>query len=135
MPAKRFKIEFFDGNGIKHTISLEGDVHKDKIIQVLDYVELMGGVHSSNVLNSNLVDSDKKFHRIRNLVISNFSGRVFKSRDVQASYSEIYGEKISLSTVSTYLSRLVDRGILSRGGSSGEWQYAVSSNIGGSLGY
>lgn len=133
MPARRFKIEFFDGNGIKHTISLEGDVHKDKIVQVLDYVELMGGVHDSNVFN--LKDSDKKFHRIRNLVISNFSGRVFKSKDVQASYTEIYGEKISLSTVSTYLSRLVDRGILSRGGSSGEWQYAVSSNIGGSLGY
>jgi predicted transcriptional regulator len=132
MPARRFKIEFFDGNGIKHTISLEGEVPKEKIVQVLDYVELMGGVHSSNVLN--LQDSDKKFHRIRNLVISNFSGKVFKSKDVQASYSEVYGEKIPLSTVSTYLSRLVDRGILSRGGSSGEWHYAVSSSINGSLG-
>jgi len=43
LPTKRFKIEFLDDHGIKHTLSLEGNVPKEKISQILDYVELMGG--------------------------------------------------------------------------------------------
>ncbi len=126
MPSKRFKIEFYDDNGIKHNISLEGNVHKEKIVQIMDYVELMGGI--KNINPPQVTNSENKFFRIKNLVLSNYSDKVFTSKDIQISYFESYGDDIPLSTVSTYLSRLADRGVLNRGGSSGEWHYALSSS-------
>ena len=125
MPGKRVKIEFYDGSGVKHTITLEGDISRSKISQVLDYVELMGGTSPEppSQLKNNL---DSKFDRLKRIILSEFTDKIFNSKDVQAAYIESYGERIPLSTVSTYLSRLADRGFLNRGGSSGEWHYAIS---------
>lgn len=125
MATKKFKIEFYDDGGTRHTISLEGNVQKKKIVQILDYVELMGGVKSS--IPTKITNSDNKFIRIKNLVLSNYPSKIFSSKDIQVSYFEHFGENIPLSTASTYLSRLVDRGLLNRGGSSSEWHYALSS--------
>ncbi|MGC8848896.1 MAG: hypothetical protein ACP5K1_04805 [Candidatus Bathyarchaeia archaeon] len=125
MPGKRVKIEFYDGSGVKHTIILDGDISRSKISQVLDYVELMGG-SSPEPLPQLKGHMDSKFERLKRLVLSEFIDKIFNSRDVQAAYLEAYGEEIPLSTVSTYLSRLADRGLLNRGGSSGDWHYAVS---------
>ncbi len=84
-----------------------------------------GSLHnSSNIIKKNV--SDSKFNRVRRLVLNEFSGKIFNSRDAQVSYFDAYQEKIPLSTISTYLSRLSDRGLLNRGGSSGEWHYALA---------
>ncbi|MBS7645353.1 MAG: hypothetical protein QW569_05290 [Candidatus Bathyarchaeia archaeon] len=125
LPGKRVKIEFYDGSGVKHTIILDGDISRSKISQVLDYVELMGGA-SPEPLPQLRGRLDSKFERLKRLVLSEFIDKIFNSRDVQAAYLEAYGERIPLSTVSTYLSRLADRGLLNRGGSPGDWNYAVS---------
>jgi hypothetical protein len=125
LPGKRVKIEFYDGSGVKHTIILDGDISRSKISQVLDYVELMGGASPEPVprVRDRL---ESKFERLKRLILSEFIDKIFNSRDVQAAYLEAYGETIPLSTVSTYLSRLADRGLLNRGGSSGDWHYAIS---------
>lgn len=90
----------------------------------------MGGVQKLNNFSdiNTLKESENKFIKIKNLILSNFSDKVFTSKNIQTFYFDFFNEKISLSTVSTYLSRLVDKGILHRGGSSGTWHYAVSSN-------
>lgn len=125
MPTKRFKIEFFDDHGIKHSLSLEGNVPKEKISQILDYVELMGGTAPiSN--NIDLSKKDSKFEKIKKVIISQYSDKIFTSKNIQNSFQELFGESIPLSTISTYLSRLADKGFLNRGGSSGEWHYALS---------
>lgn len=125
LPTNRFKVEFFDGSGVKHSISLNGDVSREKINQILDYVELMGGTKSTK---NNLTPAynDTKFERIRKIIVSNFSDKVFISKEIQATYLEYFNDTIPLSTIATYLSRLVDKGFLHRGGSSGEWHYALS---------
>jgi len=121
------KIEFLDESGIKHTISLEGDVSRDKMSQIIDYVELMGGAsHNNSSKYINQKYSNNKFERIKQMILQDFNNKVFSSKDIQFLYSDTYGEKINLSTVSTYLSRLFDRGFLNRGGSSGDWRYAVA---------
>ena len=125
LSKKKIKIEFFDSSDIKHTISLDGEVSKDKISQVLDYIDLMGGT-THDIPAVMKKDISNKFDRVKKLVLSEFSDKIFNSKGVQSEYFKVYDERIPLSTVSTYLSRLVDKGFLSRGGSSGEWNYAFT---------
>jgi len=125
LPTKRFKIEFLDDHGIKHTLSLEGNVPKEKISQILDYVELMGGTQPV-ANNIDLSKKDSRFEKIKKVIISQYQDKIFTSKNVQGSFRELLGEDVPHSTISTYLSRLVDKGFLNRGGSSGEWHYALS---------
>ncbi|MEM3507612.1 MAG: hypothetical protein QW589_00195 [Candidatus Bathyarchaeia archaeon] len=129
MPAKKVKIEFFDEEGTKHTIVLDGNLSREKISKVLDYMELMGGTSTPNLKEGSLFLSSNKFDRIKTLVLTHFSDRIFSSKDVKDAYFHVFGEGISLSVVSTYLSRLVDKGILNRAGSPSEWKYAIKSKV------
>jgi hypothetical protein len=126
MSGKKIKIEFFDNDGIKHTIALEGAISREKITKILDYVELMGGTYlteNSQVAHQN----DNKFERVKKLLY-NFYDKIFVSKDVQKAYFDIYGELLPLSTISTYLSRLTDKNFLVRTGSSGEWRYTLTKS-------
>ncbi|MGQ9544104.1 MAG: hypothetical protein ACUVTM_08560 [Candidatus Bathyarchaeia archaeon] len=128
MSTRRVKIEFFDKEGIKHTMTIEGHITREKVGKVLDYIELMGGVEKVSP-GAGFMSSPfgNRFERVRSLILSHLSDRTFLSKDVQQLYKTLYGEDVPLSTVSTYLSRLVDRGLLSRSGSSFEWRYSVGS--------
>jgi len=123
VPARKVKVEFFDDMGTKHTITLEGALTKEKIGRVLDYVELMGRLPNSPGDGSHQ-SSRQKFERMRD-ILSDFRGRAFKSSDIQRVYEETHGESIGLSTVCTYLSRFVERGVVIRTGSSAEWLYTM----------
>lgn len=128
LPAHRVKIDFYDKEGIKHTMAIEGRVTRDKVGKVLDYIELMGGVEGSPS-NTNFIhkSTNNRFDKLLSLVLTHFPGRTFISKDVQKAYKSIYQDEVPLSTISTYLSRLVDRGVLTRDGSSFEWKYTVKS--------
>ncbi len=128
MRNKKIKIEFFDNDGVKHTIALEGSISRDKIARILDYVELMGGIYSAEKPSSLIQEDNNKFEKVKRLLLYNFSDKIFVSKDVQKAYLEFYGESLSLSTVSTYLSRLADRNFLVKTGSPGEWRYALAKN-------
>jgi hypothetical protein len=128
MNGKKIKIEFFDSDGVKHTIALEGSISREKIAKILDYVELMGGAYSSEKPSLSQIQEDNKFEKVKKLLLYNFSDKIFVSKDVQKAYFDFYGESISLSTISTYLSRLADRNFLVKTGSSGEWRYALAKN-------
>ncbi len=123
MPAQRVKIEFYDEGGTKHTLCIEGSLSKEKVLKVLDYVELMGRLPQTP-LHSLEAATKSKFDIIRELATA-YTNRPFKSQDMVQKYEERYGNRISLSTVSTYLSRLVDRGVLERSGSSDGWTYVI----------
>jgi hypothetical protein len=119
-------MEFYDKEGIKHTMAIEGRVTRDKVGKVLDYIELMGGVEgvtpSTNFIQK---PTNNRFDRLLSLVLTHFTGQSFLSKDVQKTYKSIHEDEVPLSTISTYLSRLVDRGVLTRDGSSFEWKYTI----------
>ncbi len=128
MPAHRVKIEFYDKEGIKHTMAIEGRVTREKVGKVLDYVELMGGVDGSYPTTRLIQRSlNNRFEKTLSLVFSHFSDKTFLSKDLQRTYNSVYSEDVPLSTISTYLSRLVERGVLTRSGSTFEWRYSVKS--------
>lgn len=128
LPTKKVKVDFMDEEGTKHSISIDGYITREKVAKILDYVELMGGAPRTNSLTE--FSSPKNlFERIQEIIRSYLPDKMFISKDVKELYKEIYGDSINLSTISTYLSRLVDKGILIRSGSSYEWKYVLKSSM------
>jgi len=129
MPARKMRVEISDGSGDRYTITFEGQVTREKALRLLDLVELLGGMPTVN-LGWNRSTSDlSKIDKIRLVVEKSFSIGWFSSRDIQSAYEEEFKEPISLSTVSTYLSRMADRGILAKNGVSNRRRYKIMTDV------
>jgi hypothetical protein len=119
---KRIKLEFFDRAGVKHSISIEGDLTVDKVNKLLEYAEIVGG-GSHPAMPTGVQDS--KINRLLDVINTRLAGRSFDSRELWRAYRENWGDEFTLGGVSTYLARLVDRGTLEREGSPAHWTYKL----------
>lgn len=133
MPAKKIRVELFDSEGNRYTIAFEGQITRDKAIRLLDLVELLGGMpneaQNHNIQNLAVGVASSRFDKVRSVIQKNFPVIWFSSRDVQSIYEQEYKEPISLSTASTYLSRLTNKGWLQRAGESNSLKYKLVPNI------
>ena len=142
---KKIKIELEDDDGGKYNLSLEGNLSKDKIQKVLQLVESLNmskedpialenkpGYNPSNNNNNILKDTNKIDpslnsieSRIWALIEKNFAFSSFTSSNVTDSYEILYGEKLQLSLISTYLSRYFEKNKLMRSKRGKEWIYKL----------
>ena len=120
---KKIKLEFFDRAGVKHTLSIEGDVSPEKVTRLLEYAEIVAGAHHPPSSTGQLHDT--KIKRLLDVASTEFADQPFDSRQLWQRYRDAWGDEFSLGAVSTYLSRLVDRGVLVRDGSSAHWLYRL----------
>jgi hypothetical protein len=125
MPARKMRVEVYDGSGNRYTITFEGHITREKAVRLLDLVELLGGIPGENPGWEDPASKLSKFDRVRRVVEKRFPIVWFTSREVQSMYEQGFKEPISLSTVSTYLSRMVDRGILAESGMSNRRRYRI----------
>jgi len=125
MSARKMRLEIFDSQGNRYTITCEGNVNKEKMLHLLDLAELVGGVKEENEgwRRTSLVNT--KFDKIHAVVERHFPLGWFSSQDVQKVCEQELHENLRLSTVSTYLLRLTDRGFLMRKGSSNQRRYKL----------
>ena len=126
MPKNRVKIDLNDNEGNKVTISLEGHLTRSKVLQILDFVDLLGGPPvetGSELLNYS------KFEKIQSVIQQKFPIGWFTSQEVMIAYEDALDEPIGLSTVSTYLTRLTTKGLLKKTGSAAKIRYKVANNI------
>ncbi len=133
MPARKMRVELFDSDGNRYTIAFEGQVTRDKAIRLLDLVELLGGapsegpaVNSTTHLPSRALS---RFDKVQSVIQKSFPLIWFSSKDIQSVYEQELKEPVSLSTVSTYLSRLAGKGMLLRTGGSNNLKYKTAPNI------
>jgi len=112
MRPRRLKVEFYDSEGVRHSIAIDGPVTKEKVGKILDLVELMAGTPQTSATALGL--SPRKFDKLASTIISELKGRSFTSSEARKAFEATFREKIPLSTVSTYLTRLADRGVLER---------------------
>ncbi len=110
MPVRKMKVEVYDEAGNRYVISFEGRVTRDKALKILDIVELLGGIPVGEPIQ--YPHDISKIEKVLLVVKKNFPIAWFSAREVQEAYERETGEPISLSAVSTYLSRLADKGIL-----------------------
>jgi hypothetical protein len=120
---KKVRLEFFDRTGVKHTIAIEGDLTVDKVNRLLEYAEIVAGSNPQPSTPSPIQDS--KMTKLLDVINTRLAGRRFDSRELWQAYRDNWGDEFSLGAVSTYLSRLVDRGTLEREGSPAHWSYRL----------
>jgi len=129
MPAKKMRVEVFDGGGNRYSITFEGQVTREKALRLLEIVELLGGMPGVPSGESQPIADLSKHDKVRFLVGRNFPIVWFSSKDVQNLYEKELKEPISLSTVSTYLSRMADRGILAKSSASNKRRYRIITQM------
>jgi len=133
MPARKMRVELFDSDGNRYTIAFEGQVTRDKALRLLDLVELLGGAPSENPSLSNGQNFPNKtlsrFEKVQLVIQKNFPLIWFSSKEIQSVYEQELKEPVGLSTISTYLSRMANKGMLLRTGGSNNLKYRIISNI------
>jgi len=122
---KRIKLEFFDTSGTKHSLSIEGELTLDKVNRLLEYAEIVGGSPRGSLPPE---AHESKMNRLLDVINTGAANRSFDSREILHYYRETWGDDFTLGAVSTYLSRLVDRGILERRGSPAHWFYTLKTS-------
>ncbi len=131
MPARKIRVELFDSDGNRYTIAFEGQVTRDKALRLLDLVELLGGAPGEGT-NAGPVLPNKvlsRFEKVQVVIQKNFPLIWFSSKEIQLAYEQELKEPVSLSTISTYLSRMSSKGILLRTGGSNNLKYKTAPNI------
>jgi hypothetical protein len=127
------RVELFDNEGNRYTVAFEGQITRDKALRLLDLVELLGGMPNENPSkgpeSSAVGIPPSRFEKVRAVIQKSFPLVWFSSRDVQSVYEQEMKEPISLSTVSTYLSRMAAKGLLLRTGESNSLSYKSVSKI------
>jgi hypothetical protein len=128
MPTKKMRVEIFN-DGDRYTITFEGQVTRDKALRLLDLVELLGGMPNVNSESSRPISEIPKIEKVRLAAEKNFPVGWFSSTDLQSAYEKQFNEPIRLSTASTYLSRLADRGFFIKKGASNQLRYRIMTAI------
>ena len=133
MPARKMRVELFDSDGNRYTIAFEGQVTRDKALRLLDLVELLGSAPGENPsTNAGTALPNKalsRFEKVQLVIQKNFPLIWFSSKDIQSIYEQDLKEPVSLSTVSTYLSRMTAKGMLLRTGGSNNLKYKTAPSI------
>jgi hypothetical protein len=122
---KRIKLEFFDRSGVKHSLAIEGDFTLEKVNRLLEYADIVAG---STQPSPNPEAHESKMNRLLDVINTQLADRSFDSRQIWQSYRESWGDDFTLGAVSTYLSRLADRGTLERTGSAAHWFYRLKAS-------
>lgn len=130
---KKFRIELEDAEGSKYNLSLEGNISKEKIMKIIEFMDLLNIESPSESANGEFYYNDNKTpasvgDKIWNLIESKFPYGNFTSTDILELYEDQYNEPIKLSIISTYLSRYSERGRLVRSRQGKEWVYKITTN-------
>lgn len=117
---KRIKIEVEDEEGTKYTLALEGKVSRDKLMKAVDMLEIMDVPmdHSYRA-----PDQGTFFGKMMTLLETEFAAGDFSSSDVARGFEEKYNQPVKLSTISTYLARLVEKQYIRRERFGNSWVY------------
>jgi hypothetical protein len=126
MASRKIKIEVSDNMGGNFSISYSGQVNREKVLQLLDFIDLLGG---SNDNLSDTKEARSKFDRIIHILENHYPVGSFITSDIQRNYEDEFKEPINLSTVSTYIARLVNKKIVIHSGLGSKRTYKLNRSV------
>ncbi len=118
---RRLKMEFTDEDGGKYTITLDGNMSRNKVLKIIDIAELLGNEYDND--NTIRLQENTSFGKLYNLIDKKFPLGSFSSTDILEAYEDEYKTPIRLSTISTYLARLNEKQLLTRQRTPSGWVY------------
>jgi len=119
------KVEITDEDGTTYSLALQGNVSHQKVMRMMELVDILGQNNRSTP-EPLAPNESTTYGRILKLIQSSYSVKEFSSADIARDYEDKHASPIPLSTVSTYLSRLADRGLLNRQKFGNSWVYRLS---------
>ncbi|MDR2204409.1 MAG: hypothetical protein LBE76_09015 [Nitrososphaerota archaeon] len=132
MPKPGMRVEIVNRNG-KYTIAFEGQLTREITQQLNDIAGLLGTIPNESQLSTNITNiyptETSRFEKVKKIIQKNFSLIWFVSKDVQLIYEQELKEPIGLSTVSTYLYRMANKGLLMRTGTGNNVKYKIAPNL------
>ncbi len=111
--------------------------HRVAMEKVLDFLSYVYGAEeleapqeefapaAENWLSRYDIDRMTQKEKLLLLLRHNHAGEWVRSQDIQEEYEILFGERIKLSSLSTYLARFYEAGILQRRGSRAQWEYRL----------
>jgi len=117
---KRIKIEVEDEEGTKYTLALAGKVSRDKLMKAVEMLEIMDIPMD---YPHRIPDQGTFFGKVITLLETEFAAGDFSSSDVARGFEEKYNQPVKLSTISTYLARLVEKQYIKRERFGNSWVY------------
>jgi hypothetical protein len=121
---KKIRIELEDENGEKYNLTLQGALSKEKIVNLIEFVQLFE--KNSTTTSSEHREGDRNLaSKLWNLITENFRYHTFTSSDLARIYKDVYYDSIQLSIASIYLSRFYLKKQLTRIKNGKQWVYAV----------
>jgi hypothetical protein len=125
---RKIKIELEDENGEKYNLTLQGALTREKLMNVIEFVQLFdkNSLNGSYEANFERKESETKLgSKLWNLITENFRYHTFTSSDILRIYHDLYYESIQLSVVSIYLSRFYFKKQLNRSKNGKQWIYTL----------
>ncbi len=122
---KKVKVEITDEEGTTYSLALQGRFSQEKVMRMMELLDLLGSAdhRAQQTVSPN---ESSTYGKILKLIQSSYTAKEFSSADIARDYEDLNATPIPLSTVSTYLSRLADRGVLNRQKFGNSWVYRVS---------
>ena len=118
----KIKIEFSDDSGTKYSFNIEGS-SKDNVNKLIDFAQTISAKQTPMVDHESI---DTNFAKLYGLLESRFRFGLFTSSDVLQAYQQDFQTPTSHSIISTYLSRLTQRGLLTRAHHGSGWIYRLA---------
>jgi len=118
---KRVKVEFQDEDGTHYTLAAEGRITRRKVMKIMDLMEIMD--NQSIEMQEPRPDSSTFIGKLLEIIDTSLAGVEFSSSDLATAFEQKHNQVIPLSTVATYLSRLVERDHLTRQKFGNSWVY------------
>jgi Penicillinase repressor len=122
---KKVKVEITDEEGTTYSLALHGQFSHEKVMRMMELIDFLGQT-DHNTIATLPPNESTTYGRILKLVQSSYATKEFSSADIARDYEDRHASQVPLSTVSTYLSRLADRGILSRQKFGNSWVYHIN---------
>jgi hypothetical protein len=116
------RIQFEGSDGERYTIKLEGNISRDKVSRIIDMYDLLAKRNK----DSNLLQDDTMYSRLRRFVADEFTFKKFTSDQLREAFEDRYNQPMKLAAVSTYLSRMSNVGEVSRVKRGRKWIYRFS---------
>jgi len=126
---RRIKIQFNDSDGGKYSILIDGNTSKDKILKIINLLDITEEDKAKNETTLTTYSKETSIGKIYSLIENKFSLGYFTSNNLLEAYEDEFNIPIKLSTISTYLSRLEQKQLLSRQRTSSGWTYQKSKLI------
>jgi hypothetical protein len=121
---KKVKVEITDEEGTTYSLAIHGRFSQEKVMRVMELIDLLGQT-DRNPATALPPNESTIYGRILVLIQSSYAAKEFSSADIARDYEDRHASPIPLSTVSTYLSRLTDRGTLKRQKFGNSWVYHI----------